>query len=164
MELITPNIGLLFWTTTIFLIVLIILRSFAWKPILNAIRTRESTINAALMAADRARAEMAKLEASNKRILKEAKAERDEMIREARGIKDSIISEARDTAAIEVAKMFEAARLGIENERLLAIAHLKEQVATLSLEIAEKILREKLSDKKEHTDYINKLVNEIKLN
>ena len=164
MELITPNIGLLFWTTIIFLIVLIILKSFAWKPILNAIKTRENIINASLLAAEKARAEMAKLEANNERILKEAKAERDEMIREARALKESIISDARDKAMIEAGRIFEAARLSIEQERMSAIAQIKEQVAIFSLVIAEKILRKNLSNEKEHSEYISTLMNEIKLN
>ena len=164
MDLITPNIGLLFWTTTIFLIVLIILRSFAWKPILNAIKTRENMINASLSAAERARTEMVKLEASNEKIIKEAKTERDFIIREAREIKDAILNEARENATSEAAKMFEAARQSIENEKLSAITQIKEQVAVLSLQIAEKILREKLAGDKNQKEFINKLMNEMELN
>lgn len=164
MDLITPNIGLLFWTTLIFIMVLILLRLFAWKPILNAIRTREHSIQAALEAADKAKSDMAKFEAKNEKILKAARAEKDAIIKEARELKEAIISEAKDKAASEAGKMFEAARLSIENERLSAIAQIKEQVALFSVEIAEKILREKLSGDKAQKELITKLLDEIELN
>ena len=164
MELITPNIGLLFWTTTIFLIVLIILRFVAWRPILNAIKTRENSINAALSAAERARAEIAKLEERNERSLQDAKVERDFMLREAREIKDTIVNEAREKAAAEAAKMFDAARKSIENEKISAIAQIKDQIALLSVEIAEKIIRKKLAEDPDQKEFINKLLDEIKFN
>jgi F-type H+-transporting ATPase subunit b len=164
MDLITPDIGLLFWTTLVFIIVLIFLRLFAWTPVLNAIKTRENTINAALSAAEKAKAEYAKLEQKNEKLLAEARSERDALIREAREIKDKIINEARENANAEVSRLFESARRSIENEKISAIAQIKEQVALLSVEVAENILRKKLSNTQEQKDYIDRLLDEIELN
>ncbi len=164
MDLITPDIGLLFWTTIVFLIVLIILKKFAWKPILNAINIRENTISSALSSAEKTKAEMAKLQAKNEKILARAKAERDAIIKEAREIKESIITEAREIANTEATKMFEATRISIENEKISAMDQIKEQVAILSLEIAEKILLENLSSDKKQKELLNKLIENIKVN
>jgi F-type H+-transporting ATPase subunit b len=164
MDLVTPGIGLIFWTTLVFLIVLIILRAFAWKPLLNAVKAREDSIKGALNAAEKARDEMLKLQAGNEKILLEARTEKELIIKEAREMREMIINEARERTNEETLKMIEAARIKIENQKLAAIEQMKEQIVILSLDIAEKILREKLSADKEQTLLINRLIDGVKLN
>lgn len=164
MELVTPDIGLIFWSTLFFLILLFILGKFAWPSILNAIRARNESILNALNAADRAKEEMTKLKADNERILEEARTERDALLREARQVKEKLITEAREKADEEVKKMMINAREAIRNEKLAAISDMKVQMAKLSVEIAEKILREKLKDDKEQIKLVDKLISEADLN
>jgi len=164
MELVTPGIGLIFWTTLIFLIVLLILKTFAWKPILNAVKTREDSIKGALNAAEKAKSDMLKLQAGNEKILQEAKVEKEAIIREARDIRETIINEAKERTKEETLKMIEAAKVKIENQKLAAIEQIKEQITVLSFDIAEKILREKLSSEKEQKEYINRMIDDLRLN
>jgi len=164
MDLVTPGLGLIFWTVVIFSILLFILRKYAWKPIHNAVKNREDSIRSALLAADRAKKEMEKLQADNERIMKEAKKERDGVMKEARDVKAKIITEAKEQAELEAKKLIEIARLNINNEKAAAITEIKEQVARLSIDIAEKILREKLKNEKESQELIQKLLKDIKLN
>jgi F-type H+-transporting ATPase subunit b len=164
MDLVTPGIGLIFWTTFIFFLLLILLRAFAWKPILNAIKNRETSIKSALDSAEKAKEEMKKLLAKNEEILQKARQERDILLKEARDVKEKIINEAKEKAQQEAAKLIELARLNIRNEKNAAISEIKAQVATLSVEIAEKILREKLSQNKEQSELINRLIQDIKIN
>jgi len=164
MDLVTPGIGLLFWTVVIFSILLYVLRKFAWNPINNAVKNREDSIRSALKAADKAKKEMEKLQQENERIMKQARDERDVIMKEARDVKEKIISEAKDKADSEAKKLIELARLNIQNEKASAIAEIKEQVAKLSVEIAEKILREKLKDRKEGKELVDKLLKDVKLN
>jgi F-type H+-transporting ATPase subunit b len=164
MDIITPGIGLIFWTVFIFVILLVILRMFAWKPILNAVRTREESIRAALLSADRAKEEMKVLQADNEKILLEARLERDSLIKEAREVKDKIIEEARSKAGEEAKSLMDMARMNIQNEKNSAIDEIKEQVAKLSVEIAEKILKQTLSNEKNQKELIDKLLKDIKLN
>jgi len=164
MDLVTPGIGLIFWTTFIFFLLLILLRVFAWKPILNAIKNREASIKSALDSAEKAKEDMKKLLAKNEEILQKARLERDILLKEARDVKEKIINEAKDKAQQEAAKLIEMARLNIKNEKNAAISEIKAQVATLSVEIAEKILREKLSQNKEQSELINRLMQDIKIN
>lgn len=164
MELITPGIGLLFWMLIMFVIVLWILKKFAWKPIMNALKDREMSIQEALMSADSARKEMEKLQADNEKIMAEARAERDTIIKDAKQAKDSMINEAKDQASDEAKKIIQAAMKEIENEKIAAIDEIKSKVAELSIEIAEKILREKLADNKKQKEMIEKLIKEFKPN
>ena len=164
MDLVTPGIGLIFWTSFIFFLLLIILRMFAWKPILNAVKNREASIKSALDSAEKAKEEMKKLQAKNEEILQKARAERETLMKEAREVKDKIINEAKEKAQQEASKLIETARLNIRNEKNAAIAEIKTQVALLSIEIAEKILREKLSQSKEQKDLITRLIDEVKIN
>lgn len=164
MDLITPGIGLVFWTIIIFLTLLFVLRKFAWNPINNAVKTRESSIKSALKAADKAKGEMEKLKADNERIMKEARNERDAIMKDARDVKEKIIAEAKEKAEEEMKKMIEVARQNIENEKASAISDIKRQVAILSVEIAEKILREKLKEKEEGEELVGRLLKDIKLN
>ena len=146
MELVTPEIGLIFWTTIVFLLLLIVLKKYAWKPILTAVDERNKSIEDALKAADKAKKEMLALNTDNERILMEAKKERDILLKEGREIKDSIIAEAKDKAKGDAEKILTTAKEQIINEKMKAITELKNQVATLSIEIAEKVLKSELQD------------------
>jgi len=164
MELIKPGIGLLFWMIISFSIVLFVLTKFAWKPIMNGIKQREKSIKDALLSADRAKAEMASLQADNEKYIAEARAERDKLIKEARLMKEQIIDEAKINAQSEAQKIMESAKVAINNEKKAAINEIKDQVAILSLKVAEKLIRENLSPSSSQAEYIDKLLKEIKLN
>lgn len=164
MDLITPGIGMIFWTTVFFLILLIILGKFAWPAILSAVHARNDSIKNALESAEKARDEMTKLQADNEKILSEAKAERDLLLKEARDVKDKIISEAKDKAAEEAAKLIKNARAAIQNEKSSAITEMKNQMAVLSIDIAEKVLKRKLRGDKEQNEFVEKLIDKMDLN
>lgn len=164
MELVTPGIGLVFWMTLSFSILLFILTKFAWKPIMKMIREREQSIEAALLSAEKAKDEMAKLQANNEQLLKDAREERDSMIKEARAIKDQIIAEAKQLASVEAKALVEGAKETISLEKKAAINEIKNQVSSLSLEIAEKILKTTLADDAKQKELVAKLLDEIKLN
>ena len=140
------SIGLFVWQTVLFLALLFLLRKYAWKPILGAVEEREEGIKNALEAADKAKKDMEALNADNERILREAKAERDSILKEAREIKETIITEAKTQASEEADKVLASAREQINNEKLAAITELKNQVADLSIDIAEKVLKSELKD------------------
>lgn len=163
MDLITPGIGLIFWMTVSFSIILFILGKFAWKPILNGLKDRENSIEEALLSAQKAKEDMTKLKSDNEKILDEARAERNNIIKEGKDFKDKIVNEAKTVAEKEADKIIQGARKAIENEKLAAIEELKNQVAVLSIDIAEKILKEKLGDK-EQKDYLEKILKDVKLN
>ena len=146
MELVTPEIGLIFWTTVVFSLLLLVLKKYAWKPILSAVDERNKSIEDALKAADKAKEEMLALNVDNERILIQAKKERDTLLKEGREIKDSIIAEAKDKAKLEADKILVSAKEQITNEKMKAITELKNQVAELSIEIAEKIIKSELQD------------------
>jgi len=164
MQIIIPDPGLLFWMIISFLIVWFILKKYAWKPIINALKNREKSIENALRLADKAKADMAKLQADNEKILAEARIEREKLIKEARQTKERIIEEAKGQADEEVKKLMESARISIQNEKKAAIREIKDQVALLSVMVAEKIIREKLSEGSGQSGYIDQLLNEFKLN
>lgn len=164
MDLITPEIGLFFWQTVTFIILLLLLAKFAWKPILGAIAQREEGINTALASAEAARKEMQNLQADNERILKEARAERDAMIKEAREIREKMVADAKAEAQAQGEKMIEQAKATIIGEKNAAMAELKNQVSALSLEIAEKILRTELSSTEAQTNLVEKMLDDVKLN
>lgn len=163
MNIVAPE-SLIFWTTLIFLIFLFLLRKFAWKPILGAVNKRESSINDALAAAEKARLEMENLHADNEKLLKEARAEREEMLKDARGIKEKMIADARDEAQAEADKMIAKAQAAIENEKKMAISEVKKQVADLSLEIAEKVVKQELADKNKQMELVDQMLGQAKLN
>ena len=161
MELITPAIGLIFWTTVTFFILLLLLKKMAWKPILGAVSEREESINNALASAEEARKEMQNLTADNERILKEARTERDAMMKDAREIKESMLTEAKDEAKTEGQKIIAQAQATIESEKQAAIADLKNQVAELSIGIAEKVVRKELANDKDQSQLIAQLLKEV---
>lgn len=163
MNLAAPE-SLVFWTTLIFIVFFILLRKFAWKPILGAVKGREESINKALQSAEDARREMHNLQADNQRILQEARAERDAMIKEAREIKEKMIADAKAEAQAQGEKLIEQAKATINSEKNAAMAELKNQVSTLSVEIAEKILKNELSNKEAQTTLVENMLGDIKLN
>lgn len=164
MDLVTPGFGLIFWTSVVFIILLVLLKRMAWTPILNNVDTRNKSIEDALEAAKNARDEMSNLKADNDRILKEARAERDEMLKEARELKANIISEAKNAAKDEADKMIASAKVVIENEKAGAISELKNTVGALSIDIAEKVLRAELKDVDKQNAFIADMLKDIKLN
>jgi F-type H+-transporting ATPase subunit b len=164
MDLITPEIGLIFWTGITFLILLFILRKFAWKPILGAVEERDTKINAALHAAEDARREIANLANENEKLLNEARVEKDRIIADAKKTREAMISEAKSTAENEAKRLLESARVSIENEKNAAITEVKNLVANLSIEIAEKVLRKHFEAKGEQQAFVQKHLEDIKLN
>jgi F-type H+-transporting ATPase subunit b len=164
MGLVTPNPGTLFWMLLIFGIVLYILRKFAWKPILNALKDREESIAKALNSAEDAKKEVAGLKADNEKIIAEARQEKSIILKEARDMKDKIIAEAKEKAMQEAAKSIVLAKQQIEAEKTAAINDIKKQVAELSVMIAEKVIRKELSNKSEQEKMVDGLIDDIKLN
>ncbi|NMH28360.1 F0F1 ATP synthase subunit B [Flavobacterium silvaticum] len=156
--------GLFFWQVLIFIGLIILLRKFAWKPILTAVNDREDGIRDALLSAEKARQEMQSLQADNQRILQEARAERDGLLKEAREMKEKMIADAKSEAEAVGQKMIEQAKTAIENEKNAAMADLKSQVSSLSLEIAEKLLKEELSNKDSQMKLVDKMLADAKLN
>lgn len=164
MDLLTPSIGLIFWMTISFIVLLIILGKYAWKPILKALENRENSIQKSLDEAKNAREEMAKLTSQNEQILKEARMEREAILKESREIKDKIINDAKDAATAESNKIIQSAKETINAERISAINQIKSEVADLSVDIAKKVLQKELSSPEEQKKLIDSLVNQAKLN
>jgi F-type H+-transporting ATPase subunit b len=162
--LVTPGVGLIFWTSIVFLLLLVLLGKFAWKPILSAIKEREQGIEHALKSAEAAKKEMENLKAGNEKILNEARAERDALLKEARDTKEAIISEAKVKAQKDADRILSTAREQIIAEKNAAIADLKAQVATLSIDIAEKILKSELSSDEKQKSLVNNLMKDVNLN
>jgi len=158
------SIGLFFWQTLLFVLLLLLLRRFAWKPILNAVNEREEGIKNALAAAEDAKKEMQNVTADSEKLLKEARAERETMLKEAREIKDKMIADSKEQAKVEGDKMLKQAQAAIESEKKAAVADIKNQVAELSVAIAEKVLKEELSNKKDQLKLVENMVGDIKLN
>jgi len=164
MDLVTPDVGLLFWTVISFFVLLFLLRKFAWKPIVGTVNDRETSIREALESAEKARLEMQNLTADNEHILKEARVERETMLKEAREIKAKMISDAKDEAQTQANKMIEQAQIAIASEKKSAMAELKNHVAGLSVDIAEKMVREELSNKDKQLKLVENMLGEAKLN
>ena len=158
------SVGLFFWQSLIFIALIFLLRKYAWKPILSAVNEREEKINNALEAAKNAEEAVANLKADNDRLLQVARLERDRILKAAREGQEAILLEAKETASKRVAGIVERARQTIENEKMAAIIDLKNQIAEVSINVAEKLVKEKLSSHSEHTALAEKLVEEINLN
>jgi F-type H+-transporting ATPase subunit b len=158
------SFGLFFWQILIFLLLLWLLRKFAWKPILKAVNDREEGIKDALDSAEKAKLEMQNLQADNEKLLQEARTEREAMLKEAREIKAKMIADAKDEAKTEADKMIANAQEAIESEKKSAIAELKEEVASLSLQIAEKVVKNELSDKEKQLKLVDEMLGDAKLN
>lgn len=162
--LIEPNLGLVVWQTIILLLLIFILAKFAWKPILKAVKEREESIEGKLQAAEKAKEEMASLHAQNEELLNQARAERDLMLKEARETKEKMIAEAKSKASEEADRLLADARESIRHEKMAAITELKNQVAALSIEIAEKIVREDLASDEKQKQLATTLIDEMNLN
>jgi F-type H+-transporting ATPase subunit b len=163
-SLTSPAIGTIFWTVLIFSLFFLLLAKFAWKPILGAVKAREEMIKGALESAGKAREEMLKLQSDNEAILKKAREEREGILREAREVRDRLIAEAKGKAAEEAEKLVEKARTGIESEKRKALSEIRDQVAALSVEIASKIIGEKLEKSGEQDKLIDNYLKDINLN
>ena len=155
------SLGLFFWQLILFIGLVLLLKKFAWKPILNSVNEREEGIKNALDEAENARKEMQNLTADNERILKEARIERDTLLKEAREMKESIVAEAKEEAQVQANKVVEQAQATIQSEKQAAITDLKNQVAELSIRIAEKVVRRELSDKDKQTKLVEEMLKEV---
>ena len=162
--LLTPAFGTVFWASIAFISVLVILRVLAWKPILNALESREESIGKALLEAVKAREEMANLHANNEQLLSEARLKLDAMLKESRDMANKVVAEAKAKAKIEASNEVELAREAIQIERKAAVAELKSEVAQLSIDIAERLLREELKESGKQKDLVDKLIQESTLN
>jgi len=162
--LVLPQIGLIFWTCLVFCILLFLLKKFAWKPILSAVKERESKIEEALESAENAKLEMAKLKSQNEDMKKEALAEREAMMKEAKEIKAGIIADAKGEAKAEADRIIESARAEIKAEKAAAMSEIKSQVATLSIDIAEKIVKKELSADDKQKALVDGLIEDVNLN
>lgn len=158
------SIGLFFWQTLLFVLLLLLLKKYAWKPMLTAVNDREEGIKNALDSAEKAKLEMENLQADNQKLLQEARVEREAMLKEAREIKNKMIEDAKDQAKEEASKLVAQAQASIQTEKKAAIAELKSQVANLSIEIAEKVVREELSNKDKQIKLVESMLGEATLN
>lgn len=164
MELINPGLGFLFWMTIVFLILLYLLKKFAWKPIFGAINQRSSAIDKAMLAAEEARAEVAQMKADNERIIQEAKLEKEAILKEAKEASDKIVAASKDKATQEANRILAEAQKRISQERQAAVQDMKTQVAEHAVGIAEKILKNQMQESSAQDSYLNKLVKDIDLN
>jgi len=164
MELLTPGTGLIIWQTFVFLLLVLLLGKLAWKPILSSLKEREKSIQDALDTAEKARLELSKLKTDNENLLKEARDERDKMLRETREAANRMKDEAQAEAKKSADKIIDDARTTIGIEKQAALKEIKIQVAMFSLEVAERLLKEKLANDKAQKDLVQKYVNDIKVN
>jgi F-type H+-transporting ATPase subunit b len=164
MELVNPGIGLIFWMTLAFAGILYILGKYAWKPILKALKERETSISESLQAADKAKEEIRQMQFSNEQLLKEAKNERDAILATARKLKETIIEESKMKAQEEANRIILSARASIENEKMAAITDLKNQIGELALEVAKKVLMRELSDSTKQEEFVRELMKDTNFN
>jgi len=163
-SLANPAIGTVFWTTFIFLLFFFLLTKFAWKPILNAVKARDEIIKGSLESAEKAREDMKRLQADNEAILKKAREERENILKDARDVRDKMINEAKGRASEEAEKLIEKARVSIEREKDKALSEIHEQVAYLSVEIASRLLGEKLKESEQQGKLIESYLKDIEHN
>jgi len=163
MELLTPALGLFFWTLVVFLIILFMLKKLAWKPILKAIKDREDSIEEALKSAEKARSEMSQLQSGIAEAKKEAAAERDRIMKEATEMKNSILDQAKKDAQSEARRIVDDAREAILKEKAAAMADIQSQVASLSIEIAEKVLAKKFENQDEQNALVEEYLKTVSL-
>ncbi len=158
------SLGLVFWQAIILLVVIFILGKFAWRPIVDALEEREKGISDALASAEKAKLEMARLTNENEQLLKEAREERDLILKEAKDLKDKIVAEAKANAQTEGSKIIEQAKREIEDQKLKALAEVKNQVSALSLDIARKVLTKEFEDQNKQEALVADLLKDVKLN
>jgi F-type H+-transporting ATPase subunit b len=164
MELLTPGTGLIIWQSLIFLLLVLLLSRYAWKPILNSLKERETSIQNALDSAEKARSEMAKLQSDNEKLLKEAREERDKILKEAREASNRLKDEAQADARKSADKIIEDARAAIQIEKQAALKEVRTQVALFSLEVAEKLMKKNLSTDKAQKEQVEQYIKDLKLN
>ena len=164
MDLLTPDLGLLFWQVIVFLALFFILRIFAWKPITDSLNERENNIQSALDLAEKTRLEMTALKADNEKLLAQARTEREAILRGAKETADKMVADSRDKAETEGKRILEQARESMQNERQALVQQMKKEVVILSLDIAEKVLRKELSDKSSQEKLVTDLVTNSRLN
>lgn len=164
MELVTPGIGLIFWMTLSFGLVLLILRKFAWKPILSTIKERENFIAGSIRHSKKIQRELAELDTTKEKLLLQAKDKADELIRQAKLDGEELVKKAQAQARKEAQQIVEAAKNGIMAERRAAENEIRQQIVMLSMDVAQKVLREEFNDVNKKTQYINNLLEDIQLN
>jgi F-type H+-transporting ATPase subunit b len=164
MDLLLPHLGLIFWTLLAFLVVLFILKKFAWAPILKGLNDRETNIAESIASAERVKLEMAQLKGENEALLAAAREERATMIKEAKITKDKMIADAKEEAKLAATKIITDANAAIQQQKMAAMIDIKNQVGKLVIEVSEKVLRRELANKPEQEEFINQLAQEIKLN
>lgn len=157
------SLGLFFWQSLIFIGLLFMLRKFAWKPILDAVNDRENSIKDALASAEAARDEMKNLQSDNQRILKEARAEKESLLKEARTTRSELINNAKEEAQEEAQKILSQAQDAIQSEKRAAVKELKEQVGSIAMEIAEKVLQKELENKDRQLELVDQFLQDTKL-
>jgi len=164
MDLLTPELGLFFWTLLAFIFVFLILKKFAWKPILKMLGEREKGIADSISAAERIKGEMSQMQSENEKLMAQAREERAIMLTEAKQIKDKIVNEAKEQAKTEANKIIADAQVQIQQSKMAALTEVKNEIGTLAIEVAEKILRQQLSTVDGQASYMNMLSGDIKLN
>ncbi|HEX8462226.1 MAG TPA: F0F1 ATP synthase subunit B [Segetibacter sp.] len=164
MELLTPGIGLIFWTLIAFLIVLVVLRKYAWKPILQSLNERESGIATAISSAEKMRLEIANMKNENEALLAEAREERAGMIKEAKDISNKMLNDSKERAKVEYDRIIADAQVAIQQQKNAALTEVKNQVGQLVIEVSEKVLRRELSNKADQEGFIQQMAEKVKLN
>jgi F-type H+-transporting ATPase subunit b len=164
MDLLLPHLGLIVWTVLAFLIVLFILKKYAWKTILNGLNERETNIANSIASAEKVKSEMAQLKSENEALLQSAREERSAMLKDAKDLKDKMINDAKEEAKSQAAKIIADANASIQHQKMAALTEIKNQVGKMVVEVSEKIIRKELSDKANQESYISKLAEEIRLN
>ena len=157
------SFGLFFWQLLIFVGLIFLLKKYAWKPILDTVNERETSIKDALHAANTARIEIEKLKQDNQNVLKEARNEREALLKDARNASTKMIDQAKKEARVEAEKILTQAQEAIENEKRAAINVLKNQVANIAMDIAEKVVEKELDDKEQQLKLVGQLLKEANL-
>ncbi|MCD2424722.1 F0F1 ATP synthase subunit B [Niabella pedocola] len=164
MELLTPNLGYFVWALVAFIVVFLILKKFAWKPIIKSLNEREQNIAGAIASAEKVKAEMAQLQNENEALLAKAREERAQLLKEARETKDKIVNEAKEQAKAEASKIIADAQQAINAQKMAALTDVKNEVGKMVIEVSEKVLKQQLAGQDKQEEYINSLVHSIKLN
>jgi len=164
MDLLTPELGLFVWTLLAFIIVFLILKKFAWKPILNTLGERERSIADSIAAADRVKKEMAQMQSENEKLMVQAREERSTMLKDAKLVGEQIVAKAKEDTRAIADKMITDAQQQIQQQKMAAMTDVKNQIGSLAVQVAEKVLRQQLSTEAAHNAYNNLLTQEVKLN
>jgi F-type H+-transporting ATPase subunit b len=164
MDLLVPSFGLIIWTMLVFLIVFLLLKKFAWKPILSSLKERETTISDSIAAAERVKADMTQLKNENELLLAKAREERTQLLKDARDTRDKMISEAKELAKVEANKIIVEAQAAIQQQKMAAITEVKNQVGNLVIEVSRKVLGHELNNSTAQDQLVQQMIEEVKLN